>query len=458
MYLCPMFIKPKLAIQEFDYPLPDAKIAYTPAVERAGSKLLVWDNTIIAESNYSNIAEFIHNNATLVFNNSKVIAARILFDKINDQTTNAKNENVNKKNVTISAENLDNANYANEIKASSVIEIFCLEPTEKYTPVLLAMQATKNVSWNCLVGGAKKWKEDALTKQVQINNEQILFTAKKMKNVDGKFIIEFSWDHPSLTFSEILTIIGNIPLPPYIQRKASEDDKNRYQTTYAIEEGSVAAPTAGLHFSKDVFESLNNKKIHQKYLTLHVGAGTFMPVKSDTIDEHTMHAEFIEIDATLIQFIANKTTGPLIAVGTTSLRSIESTYWMGVKTHIHKNKNGINISSIDLNLGQWEAYELAAYNISVPVAMNALLEWLKENNSNKLIAKTQLMVTPGYTFKICDALITNFHQPKSTLLLIIAAITGEQWRNVYQHALDNDYRFLSYGDGCLFWIPNKAKD
>ena len=331
MYLCPMFNKPKLAIKDFDYPLPDAKIAYTPAADRAGSKLLVWDNTIIAESNYSNIAEFIPSNATLVFNNSKVIAARILFEKNNIQNTNAENVNADKKNV--SEKKLDKENISNEIKSSSVIEIFCLEPTEKYTPLLLAMQATEKVEWNCLVGGAKKWKEDELTKQLQINNEQILFSAKKIKSEDGKFVIEFSWNHPNLTFSEILNAIGNIPLPPYIQRKASEDDKNRYQTTYALEEGSVAAPTAGLHFSKEVFESLNNKNIHQKYLTLHVGAGTFMPVKSDTIDAHSMHAEFIEVGDSLIQFIANKKTDPLFAVGTTSLRSIESTYWMVFKAH-----------------------------------------------------------------------------------------------------------------------------
>ena len=198
----------------------------------------------------------------------------------------------------------------------------------------------------------------------------------------------------------------------------------------------------------------NNKNINQKYLTLHVGAGTFMPVKSDTIDAHNMHAEFIEVDNSLIQFFANNNS-PIIAVGTTSLRSIESTYWMGVKIFLYKNKFGNNISNSDLHLGQWEAYELASQNVSVTDAMNALLNWLKENNCNKLIAKTQLMVTPGYTFKICDALITNFHQPKSTLLLIIAAITGEKWKTVYQHALENDYRFLSYGDGSLFWIHNR---
>jgi S-adenosylmethionine:tRNA ribosyltransferase-isomerase len=425
-----MFIKPKIAIQDFDYALPDAKIAYAPSKDRAGSKLLIWDNSTIKESNYSNIAEFIPSNATLVFNNSKVIAARILFEKINVEKQD-------------------------EIKPNSTIEIFCLEPTEKYTPILLAMQATQKVAWHCLVGGAKKWKEDLLTKQITINNEQILFIAKKIKNEDGKFVIEFTWDHPSLTFSEILTHVGNIPLPPYIQRKASEEDKDRYQTTYAIKEGSVAAPTAGLHFSEKVFESLDHKNIHQKYLTLHVGAGTFMPIKSDTIDEHTMHAEFIEVDANLIELIAHRTPHPFIVVGTTSLRTIESTYWMGVKTYLYKKMYGKNINASELNLGQWEAYELAEFNISVTIAMNALLEWLNENKTSKLIAKTQLMVTPGYTFKICDALVTNFHQPKSTLLLIIAAITGEKWKSVYQHALKNDYRFLSYGDGCLFWISNK---
>lgn len=437
MYLCPMFIKPKLAIQDFDYALPDVKIAYTPAKDRAESKLLVWQQSIIAESNYSNIAELIPINATLVFNNSKVIAARILFNKNNSQH----------KNLEFVSDH-----HTNENKSTSVIEIFCLEPIEAYTPVLLAMQARKKVTWHCLVGGAKKWKEDTLTKQVVINNETILFTAKKILNANEKFVIEFSWDHPHLTFSEILTVIGNIPLPPYIQRKASEEDKDRYQTTYALEEGSVAAPTAGLHFSNAVFESLTNRNIHQKYLTLHVGAGTFMPVKSDTIDEHTMHAEFIEVDASLIQYIANKGKDPLIAVGTTSLRSLESVYWLGVKAFVFKNKNGDNISANEMHLGQWEAYELAAHPFSIADAMNALLNWLQENNSHKLIAKTQLMVTPGYQFKICDALITNFHQPKSTLLLIIAAITGDKWKNIYQHALENDYRFLSYGDGCLFWI------
>ncbi len=439
MYLCPMFTKPKLAIQDFDYNLPDAQIAYSPASNRSDSKLLVWDQSIIAETTYAHIAKQIPTGSTLLFNNSKVIAARILFNKPSNS------------NIT---EN------SGEEKSKSTIEIFCLEPTEAFTPVLLAMQATQKVEWNCLVGGAKKWKEDVLIKEVAIHGKKVIIHAKKIKQTAGKFIIEFSWDHMEYTFSEILTSIGNIPLPPYIQRKANEEDKDRYQTTYAIEEGSVAAPTAGLHFSDEVFESLKQQNIQQKFLTLHVGAGTFMPVKANTIDEHDMHAEFLEVDAALIQYLsenAGLVNNPIIAVGTTSLRTIESLYWMGVKVALHELNYKNSIHSNDLHLGQWEAYELAMHSMTIQESMQALLNWLATNKTNKLIAKTQLMVTPGYTFKICDALVTNFHQPKSTLLLIIAAITGDKWKAVYDHALQNQYRFLSYGDGSLFWIKPQVK-
>lgn len=432
-----MFIKPKLAIEDFDYVLPDEQIAYTPAPNRAESKLLVWDQTIKAESTYAHIAEYIPAESTMIFNNSKVIAARILFEKINANKENTNNQNAN-----------------------STIEIFCLEPTEKYTPFLLAMQATGKVEWNCLVGGAKKWKEDVLIKEVKMNDEIIIIQAKKLKQDAGKFTIEFSWDHPTIHFSEILNNIGNIPLPPYIQRKANEEDKDRYQTTYAIEEGSVAAPTAGLHFNKEVFKSLDEKNIHQQYLTLHVGAGTFMPVKTATIDDHEMHAEFIEVDISLINYLLeniNKLNAPIIAVGTTSLRTLESVYWLGVKSFIYLQKHNENINLNDLSLQQWDAYELMEHGISVHDALKSLSNLLSINKTDKLITKTQLMVTPGYTFKICNALVTNFHQPKSTLLLIIAAITGNDWKDIYAHAIDNEYRFLSYGDGCLLWIKQLAK-
>jgi S-adenosylmethionine:tRNA ribosyltransferase-isomerase len=426
-----MFIKPKLAIEDFDYVLPDEQIAYTPAPNRAESKLLVWDQAIIAEHNYSNIAEYIPANATMLFNNSKVIAARILFEKTNEH---AENKN-------------------------SQIEIFCLEPTEKFTPVLLAMQATSKVEWVCLVGGAKKWKEDILQKEVIINDVPIIISAKKIKQEAGKFVIEFNWDHKAINFSEILNSIGNIPLPPYIQRKTTEEDKDRYQTTYAIEEGSVAAPTAGLHFSSEVFKSLQQKNIQQQYVTLHVGAGTFMPVKAATIDAHEMHAEFIEVDISVINYLLeniNKTDAPIVAVGTTSLRTLESVYWLGVKVFLHKQQYNENIGFNDLYLGQWDAYELMENNISAVDALKSLITFLINNKYKKLITKTQLMVTPGYHFKICDALVTNFHQPKSTLLLIIAAITGNHWKDIYAHAIAKQYRFLSYGDGCLFWIKQQV--
>ncbi|MEY3873490.1 MAG: hypothetical protein RL363_211 [Bacteroidota bacterium] len=426
-----MLTRPSLAIEDFNYHLPDERIAYTPAPLRSDSKLLVWDKAIIAETTYSHISNCIPTNATLFFNNSKVIAARILFDKNLSQTNEAEAKN-------------------------NTIEIFCLEPTEKYTPVILAMQATQKVEWICLVGGAKKWKTPYLEKIIQHDNKNIIIKAKKTNQEDGKFLVEFTWDDTTITFSELLTIIGNIPLPPYIHRQTTEEDKDRYQTTYAIEEGSVAAPTAGLHFNETVFEKLIAKNINTEFVTLHVGAGTFMPVKVDTIDQHIMHAEFIEVAMSTLDSLIKATNEsnlqhPVIAVGTTSLRTIESLYWLGVKL-ISQKKESLEISSTELSLAQWDAIDLAHLNITKQAALIELKKWLTENKLDKLIAKTQLMITPGYTFRICNALVTNFHQPKSTLLLIIAAIAGDQWKSIYEHALSNKYRFLSYGDGCLFWI------
>lgn len=426
-----MLKRPSLAIEDFNYHLPNEQIAYTPAPLRSESKLLVWDKTIISETSYSAISNCIEPNATLFFNNSKVIAARILFDK---NLLNNKEEGI--KNNTI--------------------EIFCLEPTEKYTPVLLAMQATQKVEWICLVGGAKKWKTSYLEKIIQYDNKKIIIRAQKTNQADGKFLVEFTWDDATISFSELLTLIGNIPLPPYINRQTTEEDKDRYQTTYAKEEGSVAAPTAGLHFNDAIFEKLAAKNINTEFVTLHVGAGTFMPVKVDTIDQHVMHAEFIEVAVSTLDCLIEATKqsnekNPVIAVGTTSLRTIESLYWLGVKLISLKKEQPL-VSSSELSLAQWDAIDLAHLNITKQAALGALSDWLTENKIDKLIAKTQLMITPGYTFRICNALVTNFHQPKSTLLLIIAAIVGEQWKSIYEHALINKYRFLSYGDGCLFWI------
>ena len=433
MYLWAMKPPISLPIQDFDYDLPDQSIAYTPATNRSDSKLLVWDKQIIAESSYNHIAKFIPEKAALFFNNSKVIAARIHFQKANNST----------------------------------IEIFCLEPSAAYQPISMAMQATRKVEWICLVGGAKKWKEDFLEKEFEIitpsnnnnnnnNGVTIKVHAKKIKSLDGKFLIEFSWDNDTISFSEIIEHIGSIPLPPYIQRATTEEDKDRYQTTYAKEEGSVAAPTAGLHFNDAIFESLTKKNCSINFISLHVGAGTFMPVKTDNITDHEMHAEVFEITSTtltdLIDIAKQKELNPaqytpVIAVGTTTLRTLETLYWLGVKLirnpSLKENK--------DLHLVQWDAY---VTNNSIPVkdALGTLLSWMQSHQMYSLLTSTQLMIVPGYSFKIANGLVTNFHQPKSTLLLIIAAITGDKWKNIYQHAIDNDYRFLSYGDGCFFTI------
>ena len=421
-----------MKMADFDYDLPDERIAYIPAGKRSDSKLLVWDRAIIAEAQYKDIANYIPTDHSLFFNNSKVIAARILFDKsngLNDLETLPSTE------ATSSRQNK--------------IEIFCLEPTAAFTPVQLAMQATNKVSWKCLVGGAKKWKTEFLQKELFYDDIKILLSAKKIAQEEGHFIIEFTWDHPSIVFSEIIALVGQIPLPPYIQRAATETDKDRYQTTYAVSEGSVAAPTAGLHFDEHVFNTLSAKGIDKKFITLHVGAGTFMPVKVDDFQDHLMHAEFIDVDLQTIEYLATS-SNKIIAVGTTSLRTLESLYWLAIKI-MHAPDIDIN----EINLLQWEAYTLAHKNTTVHEAMQFLKEWMLEKKLNALIATTQLMVKPGYQFKVCSGLITNFHQPKSTLLLIIAAIAGDEWKTVYQYALANEYRFLSYGDGCLFWFNHR---
>jgi S-adenosylmethionine:tRNA ribosyltransferase-isomerase len=458
MYLWAMKPSINLPIEDFDYHLPDQSIAYSPATNRSDSKLLVWHKKIIAESTYNHIASFIPEKAALYFNNSKVIAARIHFQKANNST----------------------------------IEIFCLEPSNNYQPISVAMQATQKVEWICLVGGAKKWKEDYLEKEFELitpsnnnnnNGVTVKVCAKKIKSIDGKFLIEFSWDNDNISFSEIIEHIGSIPLPPYIQRATTEEDKDRYQTTYAKQEGSVAAPTAGLHFNAAIFESLAQKKCSTDFISLHVGAGTFMPVKTAHITDHEMHAEVFEITTATLNHlieIANQKElnpaayTPVIAVGTTTLRTIESLYWLGVKLINNKKLQ----ENKDLHLMQWDAYASNPRsenesnsgtsnntnddttidnnnNITVKNALSTLLSWMKSHQMDQLITSTQLMIVPGYSFKIANGLVTNFHQPKSTLLLIIAAITKDHWKSIYQHAIENQYRFLSYGDGCFFTINEK---
>lgn len=396
----------------FNYHLPHNKIAQKPLLERDKSKLLVFKNDKIKDDYYYNISNNLPEESILIFNDTKVIEARIKFEK----------------------------------SSGSIIEIFCLEPISSYADITSAMSTKEKVIWKCLIGGAKQWKESYLQKEIKNNYDSITLYAKKILQEKDYYLIEFSWSNKDLCFSEILHLAGQIPLPPYMKREATSEDAIRYQTIYAKHNGSVAAPTAGLHFTKNIYEKLEQKNIQSAYLTLHVGAGTFMPVKSETLEGHTMHSEFIDVAISTIEFLHKNIHKNIIPVGTTSLRTIESLYWLGVKVILNPN---INIQ--DLEILQWDAYTISTKNISVKNSLEQLIQYLNRNNLNRIITKTQLLITEFYDLKIATAIITNFHQPQSTLLLLITAFVKEKWKDIYAHALENDYRFLSYGDGCLLW-------
>lgn len=304
----------------------------------------------------------------------------------------------------------------------------------------------QHVLWKCLIGGAKKWKEEELIKTIETSSGSLELRALKAKSQQGYFLIKFLWNDDSLSFAEVLHQAGLIPLPPYIKRNAEETDKDRYQTVYARYDGSVAAPTAGLHFTAGLLDKLAAKGINKNFVTLHVGAGTFQPVKSDIMLDHIMHAEYIDVTKFLIQDLLAHGGKKIIAVGTTSLRTIESLYWMGVKAMLTKN-----ISVEEIAISQWDPYEMKGLLPSSQDALQCLLKWMEQNKLEKLITKTQIIIAPGYSLKIADALITNFHQPRSTLLLLVASVAGNNWRKIYNYALNNNFRFLSYGDGSLIW-------
>lgn len=399
-----------LSIYNFTYHLPDEKIASFPLAERDASKLLIYNEGKISEDIYRNIDSHLPPGSLLVFNNSKVIEARLLFQK----------------------------------STGGIIEIFCLEPDNRYNDVTTAMLQQGSVYWKCLIGGASKWKHgQVLEKKVIAGDTTIQLFARYVDKMVDSFLVELSWQPSHLSFAELLHLAGAIPLPPYIKRKPESSDTERYQTIYAEQDGSVAAPTAGLHFSPTIFEKLNARSINHTYLTLHVGAGTFKPVQREKMGEHEMHAEFIDVTkATLKQLLNN--LDKIIAVGTTSLRTLESLYWLGVKTIVSKG-------SSQMLVNQWEPYETEG-NIPAKDALLALLTWMEENKTDRLLAKTQIIIAPGYRSRMAKALITNFHQPQSTLLLLVAALIGDDWKEVYNYALQHNFRFLSYGDGCLLWI------
>jgi S-adenosylmethionine:tRNA ribosyltransferase-isomerase len=447
MQICCQMHPKDISIVDFTYDLPASKIASYPLEERDASKLLVvgapdgvgdanGTTQTFSETTYFNLDQVLPSGTLLVHNDTKVVAARLFFEKENGST----------------------------------IEIFCLEPADIYKDITTAMLTKKEVLWGCLIGGAKKWKEGSL--HIKYGNNHTL-TATKHTALANSFLIKFEWDNEAQSFAEVLEAAGNIPLPPYFNRAVEANDKERYQTVYAAAEGSVAAPTAGLHFTPALFTKLAAKNITKEFVTLHVGAGTFKPVKAARMEEHEMHAEFIDVQKSFIELLRDNfrkrdentnqnasqhsIAKTIIAVGTTSLRTLESHYWMGAKIIAANSTSNLSIENISVN--QWDPYELMPQNElpSTAAALGALCNWMEQNSVSRLITKTQIIIAPGYRFKIIDGLITNFHQPQSTLLLLVAAITNGNWKPMYHYALENNFRFLSYGDGCLIWLDPSVR-
>ena len=405
-----------LSIKDFTYLLPGERIAKYPLAVRDASKLLIYKEEKIEKDIYRNIDKHIPKDSILVFNDTKVVEARLLFQK----------------------------------PTGGVIEIFCLEPHEQYLDITTAMLQHEKVMWHCLIGGASKWKRgQVLEKKMSYNSKDLVLNARYIEKTGDSFTVELSWTDPRLSFAEVLHLFGAIPLPPYIKREAEISDAERYQTVYAHYEGSVAAPTAGLHFTETVFKKLKEKNIQKDFVTLHVGAGTFKPVKTEVMKDHEMHAEYFTVSKSTIQNLIDHLDKNIIAVGTTSLRTLESLYWLGMKKSTDNRP-------LTTEITQWEVYDSTGKNISAKEALENLIKWMTAKELDNLTAKTQIIIAPGYQFKIVKGLVTNFHQPQSTLLLLVAAFIGGnpiaiRWKEVYDYAFENNFRFLSYGDGSLLW-------
>ncbi|MFV0290513.1 MAG: S-adenosylmethionine:tRNA ribosyltransferase-isomerase [Mangrovibacterium sp.] len=393
---------------ELNYYLPDEHVAIRPLAERDLSKLLVWRDGQIEDAMFKSLVDYIPQDSLLVFNNTKVIRARLYFKK----------------------------------STGAHIEIFCLDPHHP-SDYQLVFQQRKSCVWNCMVGNLKKWKDEILTLQVNIGGEEVVFCAEKLVRKETAVQICFSWDNEKFDFATIIEAIGTLPIPPYLHRETEENDIERYQTVYSKEKGSVAAPTAGLHFTDEIFSKMSDKNIRRSEVTLHVGAGTFRPVQSDKIGEHEMHAEQVIITKSFIQQL-QQNRGKLIAVGTTSIRSLESLYWLGVK--IFENPN---LSEENMVIQQWMPYE-DELHISADQSLQVLIDYMEKRCLQQLAFHTKIIIVPSYDFKLVQGMITNFHQPQSTLLLLISAFIGDEWKRVYAHALENAYRFLSYGDSNLY--------
>lgn len=396
----------EIKIEDYSYDLPPGKIAKVPLAKRSDSKLLVYNKGQMADARFNDVISFLPDNCTLVFNNTKVVYARILFD--------------------------------NPGVSSKPIEFFVLEPTHGLT-MEQGMLQQRSSTWLCMVGNLRHFKGDVLEKSIQYGSSQLKLIAHKPVPCGDAFVVLMEWD-ADLTFAELLNMAGIIPLPPYLKRMPDMDDQVRYQTVYAKQEGSVAAPTAGLHFTDELLFDLKQQGFGISYVVLHVGAGTFKPVKSSTMQGHDMHSEELVVSRSTLEGLIQNPRNR-IAVGTTSLRTLESLYWLGLKLHLGLKAMVVN---------QWDAYDLQVPNgFEYQDALHALLDYLEASQSDSIYAKTQLLIAPGYRIRSVNGIITNFHQPNSTLLLLVAALVGDDWRKIYDHALSNDYRFLSYGDGSL---------
>ncbi|HEX2787194.1 MAG TPA: GNAT family N-acetyltransferase [Ignavibacteria bacterium] len=397
-----------IEIKKYSYRIPFEKIAYYPEEKRDNAKLLIYKDGKIIDDKFYNALNYFPEDSLIVFNDSKVVHARIFF----------------------------------ETSEGTKIELFIIEPfdTKDYTK---AFNTKGHAKWECMVGNLRKWKEPVLTKIIDNGYTKIILKAKK-NFLSNKFIVEFIWEPAYLNFSEIVNIFGMTPLPPYIKRDAEKSDDEKYQTIYANQEGSVAAPTAGLHFTPEFMNKLNEKNIKQDFVTLHVSAGTFLPVKGETIGKHKMHPEWIIINKKIIEDLYERDF--VISTGTTSLRTLESLYWI---SYLILNKK-ITDEAQEIKINQWMPYE-TEYDVPKKFALKTILDFMEKNNLDKITASTSLLIVPGYKFKMVDALITNFHQPQSTLLLLVSAFIGENWRKIYKHALEKDYRLFSFGDSSLLF-------
>jgi S-adenosylmethionine:tRNA ribosyltransferase-isomerase len=401
-----MIIRPQqLSIKEYDYPLPDERIAKFPLFQRDSSQLLLYQEGIINKTIFRALPDYLPPNSLLVRNNTRVVQARLIFFR----------------------------------KTGARIELFCLEP---FSPLdyALMFQQRGSCEWIGLVGNAKKWKEDVLIRFFEIEGSRFALKATRVASRGMSYILRFEWDAP-ISFASLLEIVGELPIPPYLNRKVQQSDKDTYQTVYSKIEGSVAAPTAGLHFTDSVLADLQQKGFSWTDITLHVGAGTFQPVKSAAMIDHEMHTESMVISRAVIKRLLTHRT-PIIAVGTTSVRTLESLYFLGRQLLLNKN-------ACDFHVNQWTPYEKTAFNPSTQETLEALLDYIDRHGLNEFHAATQILIAPGYTFHLVNGLITNFHQPRSTLLLLIAAFVGNDWQRIYEYALQNNFRFLSYGDSSL---------